>query len=76
MHRAAPRSRRRPRDDSGGIGRVLRGLGVGAHDDRVGDRHDLVDRQVGLGGVLADRLRAAGLVTQNVPRLPSGSTST
>src|SRR5215216_157868 len=39
-----------------------RGHRVGPDDDRVGDRHDLVDRQHGGGGVGADRLGAVGLV--------------
>ena len=36
--------------------------GVRADDDRVGDRHDLVDRQAGGDRVGADRLGAVALV--------------
>src|SRR3954471_495079 len=49
--------RRRPRDRSG-----LGGLRIRPDDDRVGDRDDLVDREVGARGVLADGLGARGLV--------------
>src|SRR3954470_24702065 len=55
---AGPPARgRRPRGRSG-----LRGLRVRPDDDRVGDRDDLVDREVGARGVLADGLGARGLV--------------
>src|SRR3954465_14230413 len=55
---AGPPARRgRPLPGSG-----LRGLRVRPDDDRVGDRDDLVDREAGARGVLADRLRARGLV--------------
>src|SRR3954470_1232924 len=55
---AGPPARgRRPRGRSG-----LRGLRVRPDDDRVGDRDDLVDREAGARGVLADGLRARGLV--------------
>src|ERR1700742_769280 len=37
-------------------------LWIGAHDDGVGDRRYLVDRQPGSRGVLADRLGARCLV--------------
>src|ERR1700730_16149317 len=45
----------------------LRGLRVRPDQNRVDDRDDLVDRQVGPLGVLADRLRAAGLVDADGP---------
>src|SRR3954454_9256728 len=53
-----------PRRAAGGPagGSGLRGLRVRPDDDRVGDRDDLVDRKAGARGVLADRLRARGLV--------------
>src|SRR5271155_1520178 len=38
---------------------------VGPHDDGVGHGDDLVDRQLGAGGVVADRLGTARLVDAN-----------
>src|SRR5262245_55562025 len=47
---------------SWGAGSGRRGRRIGAHEDGVEHRGDLVGRHAHAGGVVADRLRAGGLV--------------